>query len=360
MSASASSATGALLLVEDNDDHAELLCDLLQDSDRGSVQRAKSLAQALERIREGNPRVVLLDLGLPDSKGLPTLAAVAQQFPGVPLVVLTANSNRSDGIEAIRSGAQDYLVKGAVTSEMLDRALRYAVERKQLWLELEQRNRDVEAFAAMASHDLQGPLRRIRQVTTELVEVLGAGMSDEWLSMLQGLGRDATALDLLVRDMLRFTRLGRGALEIGPIDLGRAVEAALGGLDDAMARGDITVHYDGLPQVRADRRMLEALLKNLLENGAKYVRGRTPELWVSVDELPREHVVRIRDNGIGIAAEHLERIFEPLVRVAPPGEFRGSGLGLATCRRVVEAHGGRIWVESVPDQGSTFCFTLPK
>lgn len=349
-----------VLLIEDDDDHAVLFETSFMDSGlRRKIVRAETLARGLDLITEIRPWVAVVDLGLPDSSGLESVTKLESRCPQTPFVVLTANSESLVSVKAIREGAQDYLVKGAFTPELMARSLEYAVERKRILLELRQRNRDVEAFAAIASHDLQSPMRQMGQFASLVRTELAGGISpdvEEWLSCIE---TGAVQLQSLVLDLLRFSRLGKEGLECESFDLAGAVEEARSRLADLAAATGAEVEHADLPDVHADRGLVTTLLQNLVGNGMKYVRGRAPRVRVTARLRDDETIVSVADNGIGIEPQHFERIFEPCQRNVGEAEFEGNGLGLATCQRIVEAHGGRIWVESEPGVGSVFHFTLP-
>lgn len=350
-----------ILLVEDNDDHAQLFSELYDATQLGNrLIRVASLAEARQALEEVQTWIAIVDLGLPDAAETSAVETLGTAYPHVPLVVLTTNADTKVSIAAIRAGAQDYLVKGEMTPDALARSIRYAVERKRIFLELERRNREVEAFASIASHDLQSPLRRISRAAAEVRAACGAALGEEeefWLEILETQPR---RLMSLVDDLLHFARAGAEGLQVVEFDLQDAVRDALGRLADAVeeSRADITI--DGLPRVRADRNLVTTLLQNLLGNALKFVHTPPPRVRVSAVDRGDRHEVRVVDNGIGIEPRALSQIFEPCKRAVTQNEFEGSGLGLATCRKIVEAHGGEIRVASELGAGSTFSFTLPK
>jgi signal transduction histidine kinase len=349
-----------VLLVEDDDDHAALFRELfVRTGLAGEVWRAKSLAEGCQMAAVTEPGVIVLDLGLPDSSGRETIQAIETALRQYPVIVLTANTEEALSFDAVRGGAQDYLVKGHFTPDLLKRSVRYATERKRALLELERKNEEVEAFASLASHDLQSPLRRIHEAAEALSEELGEATGDA--AFFLGTLKDSTArLQLLVSDILRFSRIGKEALNPVPVPLESVVEGALSLLSGTTTSASSAVRVADLPEVVGDERLLQTLLGNLISNAVKYVRNTEPVVWITAEERERTHIVHVRDNGIGIPAEQCERVFEPLVRFVSSEEFEGNGLGLSACRRIVEAHGGRIWVVSEPGKGSTFSFTLPK
>ncbi|MCK5944349.1 MAG: response regulator [Planctomycetes bacterium] len=351
--------TRPVLLVEDNDDHAAIFADCLSRSGAPhGLVRACSMEHAIKAIPEHDPALVVLDLELPDARELDGLNQLEKACPSLPVVVLTANSRKQLGTDAIRIGAQDYLVKGQLTAEDLERSLRYAVERQRIISELEHRNREVEAFASVASHDLRAPLRKIASVVDILMDDLDdvPPQQRRLLEMLQG---DAARLKSLVEDLLKFARAGRAALEPDPVSLGEVVEDACAFLSVELEETQANVAVEPLPTVAVDRNLITLVFQNLIGNAVKYVEGGTPEVSIRAETVGTLHRIWVCDSGIGIAAADQERIFDAGTRAVSYAEFAGSGLGLATCQNVLAAHGGQIGVESTPGSGASFWFTLP-
>jgi signal transduction histidine kinase len=168
----------------------------------------------------------------------------------------------------------------------------------------------------------------------------------------------AGRMEKLIHDLLTYARVGRGGNHASPVDLNAVFRQAL---DDCLLVPDrqASVTFDALPTVPGDATQLGQLALNLLDNALKYQSGPAPSVRVSAERQGEEWVMAVRDNGIGIDAQALRRIFEIFERAQTATAYPGNGLGLAICKRIVENHGGRIWAESQPGQGTTFFFTLP-
>lgn len=227
--------------------------------------------------------------------------------------------------------------------------------------ELEQSNTELAQFAYVASHDLREPLRMINSYLT-LLERRYADKLDAGAKEFIGFARDgATRMNQLVLDLLDFSRVGRSNHPPVPTSVGAAIEDALRNLqiliDGAEAR--VTV-ADGMPMVEANAIELSRLFQNLVGNAIKYRSpARRPEIRIDVRRQDPDWVFSVQDNGIGIEAPYFEKVFMVFQRLHSRDQYEGTGIGLAVCRKIVEQHGGRIWVASEPDQGSTFQFTLP-
>lgn len=221
-------------------------------------------------------------------------------------------------------------------------------------------NRELSHFAFAAAHDLDEPLRTLEAD----LHALEAG--DERVSLSQ-LSKTAGRMRSLVRDLLECAQAAQARAPFEKVDLNQALDWALENLAQRIAESQATIERAPLPTVQADPIQLARLFQNLVGNGLKF-RGRdAPLIRIDAEALPDADLIRVSDNGIGIEAEHHERIFEPFVRVharpsapAPGDPGSGSGIGLALCRSIALRHGGQIWVESEPGAGSVFCLRLPR
>ena len=233
-------------------------------------------------------------------------------------------------------------------------------EQKRVEDELRRANLDLEQFAYSASHDLQEPLRSIK-IFGELLSLRYArqldGEARDWLNYLR---TAATRMESLVRDLLAYTQLTRLEAPAEVTDAGEVLAATLTDLTVAIAENRAAITYDVLPAVRVHRAHLAQLFQNLVGNAIKYRHpDRPPAIHISANRQNDYCVFSVRDNGIGIAPEYRNLIFGLFKRLHAGDGYSGTGIGLAICQRLVERYHGRIWVESEPDQGSTFTFTLP-
>jgi PAS domain S-box-containing protein len=240
-------------------------------------------------------------------------------------------------------------------------------ERKRLQMDLEARreelqrsNRDLEQFAYVASHDLQEPLRAVAGCLQLLLRRHGERMEPSAHELVAHAVDGARRMQGLILDLLTYSRVGTGELLRAPTRLDDPLSEALANLSAAIAETGAEVTQDAsLPVLEVDRARVVMLLQNLVGNAIKYRSpGRAPRIHVGAERRPEGVVVSVRDNGIGIEPRFHDRIFVIFQRLHTRGEYPGSGIGLALCKKIVERHGGRIWVESSPGQGSIFRFTL--
>jgi light-regulated signal transduction histidine kinase (bacteriophytochrome) len=224
--------------------------------------------------------------------------------------------------------------------------------------ELARSNRELEQFAYIASHDLQEPLRMIASYL-ELLADRYKGRLDEKADKFINYAVDgATRMKILIDDLLGYSRVTTKARPTELIDVGAALDEATNNLGKAIEEKGAVVAHATLPTVIANKTHVVQVFQNLMSNALKFCDG-TPTLHVWAERNEQGWVVAVRDNGIGIAPEHSERIFQIFQRLHGRDKYAGTGMGLAICKKIVEQYGGRIWVESQPGKGSTFFFTLP-
>lgn len=361
-----------VLLVEDSRAYAQLVEDMLEDSHAGfDVVHGRGIAEAASLLACEEFDCVLMDLGLPDASGLAGMRRLLELAPAVPVVVLTGRDDDEVGLDAVKEGAQDYLVKSRSDGPLIGRAIRYAIERKLVEIELADRAAQIQAFAerqrdfvASASHELRTPLTSILGYLELVLEDPGADR-DEQRGHIEVAYRNSRRLLCLVEDLLTVNKLESGNLALHLEDvpstaLIRAVEEV--GLD-LCARAGLTLRVESpaaAVSVRADRARVTEVLDNLIGNAVKFTpRGGEVALETRVED--ERLLLSITDTGVGIAAHELPNVFDRFFR-SPDSVRRaipGTGLGLSIARSLVELQGGDITVASSLGAGTTFTISLP-
>ena len=487
-----------ILVVEDSPTQSNVLRIKLQR--RGlEVDCAATLAQAIERVKTADIDVVLLDLSLPDSSGIETFYKMLEVANRIPIVVFTGLDDQQLALEAVKHGAQDYMIKGLASDDSVLRCLRYAVERnkvqielrrsekrlriivensydafisldwqwrisewnlqaektfgisraealgqslamivphhlrkqysrevegffrknkgtilrktneitavhrdghefpieiaifrikeeiddtfcafvrditqiKQLNEELERRvqertaelttsNEELRQFAKIASHDLQEPLRAVQGFADLLLES-SEGKLDKDAQEFVGYILDGTQrMQQLIQAVLSHSSIHREEEgEVHVTDCNGVIEEVLANLSVSIKDSGTRLEVDNLPHVAVERSQLIQLFQNLISNAMKYRGEATPRIYISAERSVDEWLFSVRDNGIGIDPKYSNKIFDMFARLHGKTEYSGTGMGLAICKKIVTSHGGKIWVESEPGEGSIFLFTLP-
>jgi PAS domain S-box-containing protein len=268
---------------------------------------------------------------------------------------------RKDGTEFFANGVMNALrdEQGALIGYA--KIMSDETARKQLQDSLTESNTALEQFAYVASHDLQEPLRTMGTYA-ELLQSRYTGKLDAEADKSLGFIVSAAArMSSLVRDLLAYARLTTEEERPSSVALDEDLEAAITHLDQAIQESGARVTHDPLPNLAVDRGQMVRLFQNLIGNAVKYRKpGEPPVVHVSAEQKGTEWAISIRDNGIGFDPKYASAIFEPFKRLHTAEEYPGTGVGLAICRRIVQAQRGRIWAESMPGEGTTICFTLPQ
>ena len=229
----------------------------------------------------------------------------------------------------------------------------------QLTEDLKRSNQELEQFAYVASHDLQEPLRAVTSYTQLLAQRYQGNLDEKADKYINYIVDGATRMQQLINDLLAYSRLGTQGKKFELADCNAAVQQSLRNLQIAIAEKKAAIACDAMPTVMADESQLVQLFQNLIANSIKFCRQDIPLIDIAARRRENEWLFYVRDNGIGIDPEYADRIFIIFGRLHGRREYPGTGIGLAMCKRIVERHGGRIWVESQEGKGATFYFTIP-
>jgi light-regulated signal transduction histidine kinase (bacteriophytochrome) len=226
--------------------------------------------------------------------------------------------------------------------------------------ELLRSNTELQQFANVASHDLQEPLRMVASYVQLLEEHLKDKLDKDAVEYMGFAVDGAKRMQLLVNGLLEYSRVESRGKPPQMTDMNQIFEQTISNLEIRITETHAKIEHGPLPQVMGDPVQLAQLMQNLFSNALKFQKTDAPKIELKAQETDKEWIFSCKDNGIGIDPRYFERIFVIFQRLHHRNEYSGTGLGLAICKRIVERHGGRIWVESKPEQGSTFFFSLPK
>ncbi|HEX5044321.1 MAG TPA: ATP-binding protein [Candidatus Polarisedimenticolaceae bacterium] len=385
-----------VLLVDDDEDDALLTRGLLAEATQVAfeLEWARTFEDGLERLRQGGYDVALVDWRLGTHDGIDLIRLAAESGWPAPIILLTGRGGHAVDLAAMDAGAADFLSKNHLTTDVLDRALRYAVQHRRMEearvrlaaersareqaeahsarlrvsearlkatvAELARSNAELEQFAYVSSHDLQEPLRTISTFTELLGRKFDGRLDDETREYLGFVQAGVRRMHDLITALLTYSLVSVPSEPPAEIELEEVFDATLQQMRAAVEAAGATITRGPLPRLEADPVQIGQLFQNLLANALKFAGGRTPEVRVEARPTERgQWHFSVQDNGIGIPPEHRRRIFLLFKRLHQGSDYPGTGLGLAICKKIVERHGGRIWVESSPGGGSTFHFVLP-
>jgi PAS domain S-box-containing protein len=317
-----------------------------------------------DAARDEGHREILRELGLKSYMIVP-LVTRGRTLGAITLV--TAESGRRYG-QADLEFAEDLAGRSALAvdnARLYNEAQREIVQRKRYERVLEERaeelarsNAELEQFAYVASHDLQEPLRMVSSYTQLLARRYRDRLDSDANEFIDYAVGGANRMQALINDLLRYSRLGTRGEELAPTDTQLVFDAACANLMRAIEESGAEITSDELPVVLGDRSQLVQLFQNLIGNAIKFRSEEPVRIHVRAERRDGEWLLSVRDNGIGIEPQYADRIFVIFQRLDGKTEHSGTGIGLAVCKKIVEHHGGRIWVESESGKGSTFYFTL--
>ncbi|MBI5538271.1 MAG: response regulator [Deltaproteobacteria bacterium] len=374
-----------LLLVEDNPGDARLIREMLRDVPGFTLRWVQDLKSAMSVMREGAVDALLLDLGLPDSVGIPSVKVVHESFPRVPIVILTGQDSQTISLHAVKAGAQDYLVKGKVDTDRLVRSIRYARERFTVEEELRasedrlrKSNRELREttaqliqtakltalgeLAAGVAHELNQPLNCIAIICQAMVRYPESYGQDELKSELAQVLSLVESMRRIIDHMRLFARRSN-EVEFKELDMNALLDRALAFVEQQTRNHGIDLRRDyhpDLPVLWGDAARLEQVFLNLMINARGALDdSEATNKFIVVRTLVGDHevIVEVQDNGSGIPARLRNRIFEPFFTTKEPG--KGTGLGLSIALKLIQEHRGVIEVDSREGFGSTFRIRLP-
>jgi light-regulated signal transduction histidine kinase (bacteriophytochrome) len=255
-------------------------------------------------------------------------------------------------IEADNEAAAPALAQRALE---LERANEELADAK---VQLERSNEELQRFATVASHDLREPLRVVSGFADMLARRYGGKLEGDANRFVEAISSGVARMDEMISDLLAYARAGSPDQPFEPVDCNDVVADALASLQRAVDDAGAQIDVEPLPTVTGNPATLRQLFQNLIANAIKFVDEPPARVRIWAAEIPEGWRFSIRDNGIGIAPEEVERIFGMFTRLHGSDRYPGTGVGLAVCQRIVDVHGGRIWVESAPGGGSQFMFTI--
>jgi signal transduction histidine kinase len=317
---------------------------------------ALSTEQALEICEQSQFDCVIFDYRLPGQDGLAGISALLERFPHLPIIMSTGQGDEMVAADAMKRGASDYIPKSSVNALSMHRIIANVIEKASLRRKVRQKQEELEIFARVLVHDLRAPAAAIQTFSMRIAERLASGQPEKALEYANWVFQTAERMNLLIETLHRYTTAD-AKVTFEPVEMNRVLQEALANLEDLIQERGVKVTASNLPAVLGNAPQLIQLLQNLIGNGIKFCDNPVPSIHLDASQSEGgAWLVSITDNGIGIPESQLKRVFEPFIRLN--GKRKGSGLGLATCKKIVERHGGSICCESKLGSGTTFFLTL--
>ena len=351
-----------VLVVDDNADLRVYISELLAANYR--VRTATDGCEALRSIEESLPDIVVSDVMMPRMTGIELVQAIRANPATIalPIILLSARAGEEASAEGLDAGSDDYLTKPFTAHELRVRVrshLKLAQARRQWISDLELANRELDAFSYSVAHDLRGPLRTIDGFSQMLQLENTSQLDDEGLRRFDMIRKAVQRMTQLIDDLLSLARMGRRELIRVPFDLAAVVRTVALQLSEAHPSRSIELVIAQPAEVYADPHLLQIALENLLGNAWKFTAKRaSARVEFGSLVVGGETCFFIRDNGAGFDQKYASKLFAVFHRLHAASEFEGTGVGLATVKRVVARHGGRVWAEGEVGRGTTFYFSL--
>jgi light-regulated signal transduction histidine kinase (bacteriophytochrome) len=372
-----------ILIVEDSEDDTLLL---LRELKRGGydlvserIETPESMKAALEK---GRWDLIISDYVLPRFSGLAALNILKESGRDLPFIIVSGNIGEDIAVGAMKAGAHDYIIKGNLTRLVpaVERELREADVRREKrqaeealrrsheelekkveerTAELARSNKELEQFAYIASHDLQEPLRMVSSYVQLISKRYEDKLDNDANEFIGYIVNGTKHMQTLLRDLLEYSRVGTKGKPFELIDMKAALNSAISNLDKHIKESRTEISCGNLPGVYADETQIVQVFQNLIDNAIKFCGDKPSRIHITSEWKKTEWVISVSDNCMGIDPKHFDRIFVMFKRLHAGDKYPGTGIGLAVCKKIVERHGGRIWVESEPGKGSAFYFTIP-
>jgi signal transduction histidine kinase len=371
-----------ILVVEDD----AILCDLIsRNLERSgySVAKAGTGKEALSQMMNGKNYILLLDYHLPDMTGKELIESCFIKEHNIPFIVMTGQGDERLAVEMMKLNARDYIVKDGnflellptLTQQVMDqiniekRLIKSEESRKNTEQQLQRMNDELELKVNERTtqlakvneeliHEISDRKDIERRLENNNIELqLFAEISSELVAHTV---ENANRMKNLLSELLSYSRLGIDGDYFHTTDFAAALESALLGLKQSIDENSAIITYDPLPTITADTKQIVMLFENLIENSIKFCNTELPRIHISAKQDENEWIFSVTDNGIGIETEDKDMIFTVFSNLQSGGSSPKAGIGLATCKKILECHSGRIWVESNDRKGSTFYFSIPK
>ncbi|MBF0119641.1 MAG: response regulator, partial [Desulfobacterales bacterium] len=363
-----------ILLIEDHQYEAEILIQnfILSNILDINTKWVNCLSDGIDLLKNKSFDLIILDLNLPDSSGLETFNTIHRCYPDIPIIIYSSDDDINTATQAIQKGAQDYLIKQRWDKGYyVSRAIRMSIERDQNLKRLKNTqealnesnklNRQLNEFTFIISHVLREPIRGIYNLTDFFVNEYGNILNKEQKSIFDIVLRQCKRQEDQIVALLKYSRIGRMELKIEKTDLDIIIKDMIPILKSSMKNEIIDFQIPRpLPTIYCDKSLVSEIYQNLITNAVKYNDKVKKIVEIGFNELvDNSKIFYIKDNGIGIEKNNYEKIFGMFYRPHDQNEYGGGlGVGLSIAQKIIEQHGGKIWLDSKPNEGTVFYFTI--
>jgi len=351
---------GTLLIIDDSEDDIEQYRRLLKKSQltAWTVQVCFDGESGLEQVKNNRYNCILLDYSLPGSDGIEVLSELQSITHDSPIIMLTGQGNENIAATAIKKGAQEYISKSLMTVTSLERAICSAISSVKATQKINAQKQELEQFAKVLAHDLKQPAQSISAMLNIIEREYSSSLPEPVSKKFSLISDTANRMYALINALSSYASLELPQPELEYIELSEIIDSACNNLYQSIYEQQAVINIAALPRLYLIPALAVQLFQILLCNAFLY-NTKQPIINISAECKNDQCTISISDNGLGIESAFIEKIFEPLNRLHDNTQYKGTGLGLATAKRIINHHNGKIWCESELSRGSTFYITLP-
>lgn len=359
-----------IVMIEDDEDDVMIIEDFIEEINEKkhqiSLTNYLNTGVALNGLSEQKADLILLDLNLIESNGLETLTKFIKEVPNIPIIVLTGLSDEKTALDCIREGASDYMIKGKINADQLNRTIQYAIERFDLSQTLKQQQKalhksykELQQLAYASSHELKEPLGNMIGFANILASKYNAILDDSGKKMLDYLAKESTKHFNQIQAFIHFLDAGKQKKKSTEISLDDIVYNIIANLGPTIVNQNISINFDNLNTAFIDTEDAKKVFSNIIENSIKFAKKDQPlVIDISSKLTPEGNYIEIQDNGIGISEDFYDEVFNLFKKLSPSTE--GIGMGLAICKKIIESYDGEVFIDSTLDKGTKISFLIPK
>lgn len=348
-----------IVIADDNSDDRDLIMRSLRGAGVAcSFREVTTVRAAIDACAETPADCMFMDYRFPGEDGMQGLTMLHERFPHMAVIMITGQGDEVVAAKAMMAGASDYIPKSRISRTSLRRVVENAMEKAALRRCIAEQQEALANFNRVLAHDLKAPLSSVTGFAQLLRHGIAQGDASTSANFCARIESAAKRMCNLIDTLRAYTKAeAQAAFE--PVNMSQALDDAIANLSQTIQERHARVTAERLPGVTGSMPLLTNLFQNLIANSIKFCKAETPTIHVTATPHEGGWLFTLKDNGIGIPEESCKSVFEPFTRLHARDNYEGTGLGLATCKRVIERHRGSIWCTSKPGEGTTMYFTLP-
>lgn len=351
----------SILLADDDLADRELIRYELEQTDlHFSLSEAENLTTLLDGDSLEHYDCAFVDYDMPEKNGLECISSLKEAAPYMGIIMITGQGNEAIAAEAFKRGASDYIAKRYITASSIKRIISTAVQQANLQKKIDEQREDLQDFSRVLVHDIRSPLLQIDTLCDRIIKDVQTGKIDKIETYCKLLKESARHSVSLIDTLNEYNQVVGTELNVEEMSMSDTIKDLEKVLESTITEKNATITCGDLPTITANPPLIKQLLQNLIGNGIKYCETDKPHVHISCSKDDKYWIFEVKDNGIGIPEMFYKKVFEAFSRLHTSSQYAGTGLGLATCKKIVSRHNGNIWCSSQPGNGTSFYFTIPR